>query len=172
MTISVRRVRAEDWQRLKAVRLAALAESPPAFGSTLDHEVAFDDAVWRQRAANTRNATFFAVDPYDVVGLVTGVDEEPLHLVSMWTAPHVRRRGAGRALVQAVLDWAGDRRVELWVTRGNDAAHALYEAMGFVDTDDVRPLPSDPGKEEIRMVRVSAGYRQMEPPSRWRPAMS
>jgi hypothetical protein len=25
--------------------------------------------------------------------------------------------------------------------------------MGFVDTDEVQPLPSDPCKDEVRMVR-------------------
>jgi hypothetical protein len=41
--------------------------------------------------------------------------------------------------------------VELWVTRGNVGAENLYRVMGFVETGDYQPLPSDPCKEELRM---------------------
>ena len=58
-----------------------------------------------------------------------------------------------RKLVDAVVEWAGDDPVELWVTRGNDPAIALYERCGFSLTDEVQPLPSDPCKDEIRMRR-------------------
>jgi GNAT superfamily N-acetyltransferase len=72
----------------------------------------------------------------------------------MWVAPGARRSGAGAELVRRVIDWASDsgyRRVELWVTRGNDAAEMLYLRSGFTVTGDVKPLPSDPCKNEIRM---------------------
>jgi ribosomal protein S18 acetylase RimI-like enzyme len=75
----------------------------------------------------------------------------------MWIAPAARRAGVGRALVAALVDWAADSgasAVELWVTRGNDAAQRLYEGTGFRTTDDVKPLPSDPCKEEVRMTRT------------------
>jgi ribosomal protein S18 acetylase RimI-like enzyme len=59
-------------------------------------------------------------------------------------------------LVDAVLGWArqsGASTVELWVTRGNDAAVRLYEAHGFLPTGHHQPLPSDPCKDELRMRR-------------------
>jgi GNAT superfamily N-acetyltransferase len=157
--IEVRRIRPDDWPALRATRLAALADSPSAFGSTVERELAFTDEVWQERATlgstNRDRATFLAVDGDEVVGIVGGFElDGTLDLVSMWTSPAVRRRGVGRQLVEAVLEWAGDRTVHLWVTRGNEPAHALYESMGFVDTDDVQPLPSDPCKVEVRMVRA------------------
>jgi GNAT superfamily N-acetyltransferase len=56
--------------------------------------------------------------------------------------------------VQAVIDWATEAHttVALWVTRGNDPAHALYTSMGFRETGEYQPLPSDPCKDEIRMT--------------------
>jgi GNAT superfamily N-acetyltransferase len=161
--ISVRRIRPDEGGLLRGVRLAALLDAPSAFGSTHAAESDRPDAEWDERAAagaeGHDRVTFFAIDGSDVVGLAGGYREEPgrpaIDLVSMWTDPRARRTGVGRALVQAVLDWAdanGDE-VSLWVTRGNDAAHALYESMGFVDTDEVQPLPSDPCKDEVRMVR-------------------
>ena len=44
--ITVRRVRAEEWERLRATRLRALADAPMAFGSTLaDEQTRPDDEV-------------------------------------------------------------------------------------------------------------------------------
>lgn len=83
-------------------------------------------------------------------------DEATIELVSMWTAPEHRRAGVGRGLVDAVVRWAQSRdaaRVVLWVVRGNDAARAFYESVGFRATDEIAPLPSDPCRHEQRMVR-------------------
>jgi GNAT superfamily N-acetyltransferase len=67
-------------------------------------------------------------------------------------------RGSGVAaeLVEAVLGWAADcgaRTIALWVTKGNVRAQRFYERMGFTLTGDTQPLPSDPCKDELRMVR-------------------
>jgi GNAT superfamily N-acetyltransferase len=163
--VHVRRITPADAAVLKRVRLAALADTPVAFGSTFEREAAFSDDVWAERAllgseGNDR-VTFFAVAGEEVVGLAGGfrdhnADDLDLDLVSMWTSPTVRRRGAGRALVQAVLDWAGDEPVRLWVTSGNDAAHDLYVAMGFVATGEELPHPWSPDHTELCMVRPSS----------------
>lgn len=166
VAITVRRVKAGEGQRLRDVRLAALADAPSAFASSLDTEAIRPLHVWDERAIRSacgRDAvTFLAVAPDDcVVGLVTGLRdvESPatVELVSMWIAPEVRRQGAARALVGAVFLWAGEVRataVGLWVTRGNEPAKLLYESLGFVETGDYQALPSDPCKDEVRMARA------------------
>ena len=111
----------------------------------------------RSNAAGSEHTAFFAFDGGECVGLVGGHQAETgdhVDLVSMWTAPAARGKGVGAALVDAVIEWADGRAVELWVTRGNDAALRLYERCGFVETGDHQPLPSDPCKDEIRMRRV------------------
>lgn len=165
MVITVRRVRPEEGQRLRDVRLAALADAPGAFASSLDAEAVFPAGVWDERAVRSADArdavTYLAVAPDDrVVGLVTGLRSAEaratVELVSMWIAPQERRQGAGRALVNAVLAWAGEVRataVGLWVTRGNEPAQCMYESLGFVETGDYQALPSDPCKDEVRMTR-------------------
>ena len=102
---------------------------------------------------------FFAVADGEIVGLAGGYRLGPasgvVELVSMWTDPTVRRSGAGRLLIDAVLGWAkacGAGEVQLWVTRGNTAAETLYRAVGFTETGDYQPLPSDPCREETRMT--------------------
>ena len=157
MTISMRRVRPDDSDLLKRVRLAALLDTPSAFASTYTAESQATDERWAvladERSAGSDHATFFAMDGDDVVGLVGGhrVDAGTVHLVSMWTDPAARGRGVGALLVNVVVGWAAGAAVELWVTRGNDAAHRLYERCGFVETGDFQMLPSDPCKDEIRM---------------------
>ena len=159
--VEIQRIRAESGEELRDIRLTALQESPSAFGSTFAAESDQTAAEWSERARlgaeGHERVTFLARDGAQAVGLVGGYREErSVHLVSMWVAPTHRRRGIGRDLVTAVLEWAdaaGALSVSLWVTRANDAAHELYESMGFVDTDDVQPLPSDPCKDEVRMIR-------------------
>ena len=161
MSIVVRRIQTGEAQILRQVRLAALADRPDAFGSTFAREVAFSDDVWAERAAEGatggRAATFFAWLADSPVGVVAGFrSDDAVDLMSMWTGPTARRQGIGRQLVDAVLTWAEAHdaaRVELWVMRGNDDAQRLYESMGFVVTDSGRVSPSDPCKDEIRMVR-------------------
>lgn len=166
--IEVRRIQAIDAAALRAVRLAALFDSPSAFGSTYEREVAFPDAEWQDRAevgsTSTERATWFALDDERVIGVVGGYREPPgspdPDLVSMWIDPEYRGRGVGRQLVEVVIAWARDTGADslsLWVTRGNEPAHRLYSGMGFAETGDHQPLPSDPCKDEIRMTRILAG---------------
>jgi ribosomal protein S18 acetylase RimI-like enzyme len=162
--VSVRRIEPGDAALLRTVRLAALKDAPSAFGSTHAAEVVRSDHEWTDRALagskGSVRATFFANGPGVVVGLVGGYRDGPsdgrVELVSMWVAPTHRRSGVGRALVDAVIAWTqetGGSDVGLWVTRGNSAAEHLYQSMGFIPTGERQPLPSDPSKEETRMVR-------------------
>jgi ribosomal protein S18 acetylase RimI-like enzyme len=68
-------------------------------------------------------------------------------VISMWVDPRTRGRGAGRALLDAVVAWARDRDrgrpIRLSVTDGNDAARRLYERYGFADTGVTEPLRSN-----------------------------
>ena len=158
----IRRIRPDEGSVLKAVRLAALADAPSAFGSSYAAEVDQPDDHWEARAAlsaaGEHRITFFAVVSDSVVGLVgaylPNAAEPSVELVSMWVSPSQRRSGVAGELVEAVLGWAretGATTVELGVTRGNDAAVRLYETKGFRPTGDHQPLPSDPCKDELRM---------------------
>lgn len=81
------------------------------------------------------------------MGTATGAEfaAEPgvAHLYAMWVAPDARGAGVGRALVEAVAAWAryrGCGRVVLFVTETNQRARGFYEACGFADTGERRPL--------------------------------
>ena len=143
MRLTVRRIRPDERETLQQIRLAALKDSPDAYGRTFEEESAYPDAMWDERttsgASSEERATFFAEIDGEPVGMAGyGRDEDGTYaLYAMWVRPDVRRSGAARALVQAVLDRAGRdgaRTIKLSVTEGNDAAFRLYESCGFTDT--------------------------------------
>ena len=160
VTVLVRRIRGDEWPKLRAFRLRALAEAPTEFGSTLAREEAFPEQTWRDRAergaAGAEGVTFIAQRDGEWVGLATGLARDPEDpddprsvLVGMFVAPSARERGVGAALVEAVVAWARARRavgLSLWVTATNSPAIALYEKCGFHRTGESKPLG-------LRMVR-------------------
>lgn len=76
-------------------------------------------------------------------------------ILNLATAPGARRKGIGRALLAAVLQWLGEHgavKVFLEVRRSNEAAIAMYEAAGFA-TLGVRPnYYRRPTEDAVTMV--------------------
>jgi ribosomal protein S18 acetylase RimI-like enzyme/SAM-dependent methyltransferase len=144
--MQVRRVRADEWERIRDFRLRALLDAPDAFGSTHEREAAQDEVAWRGFADGwdgaARQAAFAAeADDGSWVGIALGVvwaaDPQVANLYAMWVEPDARGLGAGRALVGSVAAWSsamGAATLELCVTESNPAAIALYERTGFVPT--------------------------------------
>src|SRR5262245_23589493 len=114
--MTVRRVRAEEWERLRVIRLRALADAPMAFGSTLAAEQTRPDEFWRGRAAggaaDDDRATFITERHGAWVGIGTcvleggGVGARPAWIFGMWVDPAVRRQGTAQALLRALAGWA------------------------------------------------------------------
>jgi ribosomal protein S18 acetylase RimI-like enzyme len=164
--ILVREVTPDDWEPLRDVRLAALADAPHAFASTYAREAAFTRETWRGRLSSERSVTFFAreepanevaadLTPAGLAGVY--VEDGVADLVSMWVRPAARGLGAGEALLEAAAAWARARdfgALFLWVTESNEPARRLYERCGFSPTGERQPLPSDPSLTEIRMSRA------------------
>lgn len=44
--------------------------------------------------------------------------------------------------------------VHLWVTADNQPARRLYDLMGFRESGELQPLPSDPSLYEVGMTRA------------------
>jgi ribosomal protein S18 acetylase RimI-like enzyme len=161
--IAIRPITPESWNSFRDTRLAALRDSPTAFGSTFARESLFSDDEWEKRAAQWTSATaagFLAWDDQSPCGIVAGsadsVDAARAHLYSMWVSPTHRNRGVGRLLVNAVLDWTQTRGVavvRLSVTSINHSAIAFYTRLGFEMTADTEPYPNDPAIFEHVMIR-------------------
>jgi ribosomal protein S18 acetylase RimI-like enzyme len=162
--IEVRRIRAGEGSRLKALRLRALAESPDAFGTTLAEADRRPDDDWAGQAAlgatSDTTAIVVAVDSEDWLGMARGVREpeqaDAVEFVSLWVDPARRRSGIATALFEAVAQWArerGARRLQLWVTETNTPAKSLYVRLGFVETGEITPHPSNPALREVQLIR-------------------
>jgi GNAT superfamily N-acetyltransferase len=162
--LKVRQAVPDDWATLRQLRLAALAEAPQAFSSTLDREIDHPEEFWRARIAAWPQ--FIAWADGEPVGIAAGFAEPAgddqagagirgsWHLVSMWVSPRARGRGIADDLVTAVSDCAradDARRITLWVTDVNERARAFYLRMGFRSTGRrqlVRPEEPDHWEEE------------------------
>ena len=156
--IRVRRAADGDQAALRALRIGALTESPDAFGSTLDRELARTDADW-QRWFAPGSVAFIATGAGADVGLVAGAhdsaDPAVVQLMAMWVDPERRGSGAADALVAALLAWAaaeGAREVRLQVVENNQRARSFYQRQGFRPTGRGTTRPRD-GAPEIEMAR-------------------
>jgi len=145
----------------KDVRLRALQDTPRAFGSTYAEESQLSDADWMNRTLRwngERGVGFLAIDsavPCGIAGsFLNEQDRTRAQLISMWTAPAHRRRGVGRLLVNAILDWGRFRHAQtllLMVTSINEPAIRFYERLGFTRTGRTEPYPNDPTVLEYEM---------------------
>lgn len=163
--MTVRPLRPDETKLLKDLRLRALLDAPDAFAHTHAEIGAKPEAYWEEL---TRSLTepgphvmFVAEDGGAAIGMAFGIVRRDTpdvpHVGGMWVDPAARMRGAGRALTAAVLLWArrrGHRRIALWVTEGNVAARALYEAMGFAPTGRTDRFPTNPALGILEMERA------------------
>src|SRR5213592_1915837 len=149
--IEMRAMGLDDWPVWRELRLAALAEAPHAFGSTLAEWQGEGDSEerWRARLGIPDSHNVVAVLDGRPVGMVSGVPaDEPdaVELISMWVSPAVRGQGVGDLLIGEVERWAMKgqaRTLRLSVIPDNGAAIALYERRGFKDTAELGDLLPD-----------------------------
>jgi GNAT superfamily N-acetyltransferase len=144
----IRRAEEPDWAPLRLLRLAALAEAPSAFASTLAREEQYEVADWREWIRDMPTfLAFLQGDPVGMAAVIEGRSTEEPELIAMWVHPDHRGGGLASALIAAVSSWACSRgaiRLTLWVTRSNESAAALYRRTGFARTGASKPLPSSP----------------------------
>lgn len=178
MDYVIRAVRADEWQRAKELRLAALRDPVAhlAFLETYENAVAAADDFWRDRTRNAsedgegRVRQFIAEAPDGGwAGTVTVLIERPddevrfgeaaevdqAHVVAVFVRPEARGAGLAEELFRAGMDWAWSldgapvARVRLYVHEDNGRAAALYRRIGFVPTGESVPMPNDPQAREL-----------------------
>jgi RimJ/RimL family protein N-acetyltransferase len=141
--IEIRRLRADEADRFHALRLRGLEESPAAFASTLEEDLALSSDSVRARFPSAEDR--FVLGAFDEAGALVGAvgfSRETKRKLRHWgkgwgmyVAPEARGRGVGRALVVRLLEECrrveGLEQVVLEVATEAVAARALYRACGF-----------------------------------------
>ena len=162
----VRRIDADEWPRLRAIRLAALTTDADSFGTTYERTQETPDAKWQQLAADGAQsptmAMFVAVTPDDgwiaMAGAsVNAENPDETHVWGVYVVPEHRGRATGAALavMDAARDWVRDHttcsHITIHVTGTNDHALAFYRRYGFVETGESEPFVLDPSRTLLLM---------------------
>jgi ribosomal protein S18 acetylase RimI-like enzyme len=155
-SITIRSLAAADAEAYRAIRLAALAEAPEAFGASLAEESARPLERFAERltppAPSLVFGAFVGRDLVGTAGFLAGSSEKSHHRGTLWgvyVAPTARGRGTGEALVAAAIAQAKRHVVVLQarVVTTNRTARKLYERLGF------RPYGI-----ESKALRVAGAY--------------
>ncbi len=140
--MTIRTLTPADVKEYRVLRLAALYEQPPAFGTPVEKEkkLALEAVALRlQESEETYILGAFSGDM--LVGTIRFSRFEEANekhrgfIAGLYVRPDFRRRGFARALVTEVLERArqdtGFRRIHLTVVTAQDAAIQLYKSFGF-----------------------------------------
>jgi ribosomal protein S18 acetylase RimI-like enzyme len=129
----------------RILMLEAYAAHPDAFTSSVAEREKLSLLWWQARLSEGPLAKQVVLGAFmdgvlvGVAGLTFDPGEKVRHkatLFGMYVHPNQRRRGLGRRLVQAAIEYArgrpGVKVIQLTVTEGNASAAALYESCGFL----------------------------------------
>ncbi|QHC26105.1 GNAT family N-acetyltransferase [Streptomyces sp. GS7] len=170
MDYLIRAVRADEWRRLKELRLAALADpvADVAFNQTLEKASALPDEEWRERARRSAEGreivTFVGEDGGGrwggmVTAFVEGGGAGPaVDIVGVYVRPECRGTGLARGLFEAAMEWAWGLSepvvecVRLWVHEENGRAAGVYRGLGFVASGRTMADPKNAAAREVEMV--------------------
>jgi GNAT superfamily N-acetyltransferase len=130
----------------REVRLRALRDAPDSFGGTIEKEASEPLEYWEALTKSVsdagRNVLFLACEDAKVHGMAYGLRDressDGARVGGMWVDPLMRRRGVGRQIMSAVIDWArvqGLTHIGLWAPVDSAAAIGRYRQAGFRETE-------------------------------------
>ena len=157
--VVVELLEANEWQRLRSIRLQALTESEHAFGGTLEAESIETETAWRAK---------FEKNDF-LIASVDGVDGAMMYVETLngdfgatcwvggcWSDPRFRGKGLMRAMFNFIDQQDKDWKIQgLGVWTDNYNAIAAYEKLGFVKMGEDTESTRKPGLFYQRMIRKS-----------------
>ena len=150
---------ADQWARIRDIRLRSLRANPEAFGGTFEKESAEDEVTWREKFIKN-DFLVASVGGQDAammfIEILDGDFGATCWIGGCWSDPAYRGKGLFRAMMQFVDAQDRDWKVQgLGVWIDNYSAIAAYEKLGFIKMGDDTPSTRQPGKFHQRMIRKS-----------------
>jgi GNAT superfamily N-acetyltransferase len=161
--IVIRRIDAGEGLLLRDLRLRSLADSPAAFGQSLEDVLARPELDWHRsalRASHGHSRTWLIAEHDGApIGLVQGRRRPPasLLLFSMWVDPASRRLGVGERLIDELEAWArhwNANETILWVLRRNESGLGFYRRLAFAIVDSGPDAEAGARYEAITLRRA------------------
>jgi GNAT superfamily N-acetyltransferase len=59
-------------------------------------------------------------------------------ILNVFTEPEWRRRGIARLLLERIIAWCREQRIESVVLHASEEGRALYQQLGFIQTNEMR----------------------------------
>ena len=59
-------------------------------------------------------------------------------IINVYTEPEWRRRGVASLLMHRIIDWSRAEKLDRLVLHASDDGRALYEKLGFVQTNEMK----------------------------------
>ena len=135
--VTVRRLDRSDWDEWRRMRCALWPDERGVHAAEMRDLLAAPDAAVFVAVRAEGGLCGFA--EASVRSFAEGCTTRPVAYLEGWYVdPDARRRGAGRALVEAVERWArerGLRELASDATLDNAVSHRAHEATGFVEVD-------------------------------------
>ena len=157
MSIEIVTASLNDVDRLRALRLAALKDTPAAFGAKYDDEVNKPISEWSDRLKNTAWC-FVVADGVDIGLLAVDRSEKDRNSDCWLSSWWIKEEFRGKDIAQLMLDWVIKLSKEnTWQVIGlgvwpeNLRARSAYKKLGFVEADKPLPSRSKPGQMYLGM---------------------
>ena len=151
MRIVLNKATAEDFLRLKSLRLSALKNSPTAFGAKFDDLKDRPENYWQQ-LIKVSSWCLAAADGADIALLAVDRADKDRNsdcwLSSWWISENYRGRGISKLMADWVYNLCkenGWEKIGLGVWPDNKNAIAVYLKLGFELADGLMPSRSIPG---------------------------
>ncbi|MEV4948186.1 GNAT family N-acetyltransferase [Streptomyces sp. NPDC053755] len=186
MNYVIRAIRADEWEKSREIRLAALRDPVAriAFLDTYEAAVGRPESFWRDRAEGaaegSAHARQFVAEAPDGswAGTITVLVERPTddprfgtaakadqtHIVGVYVRPEARGTGLVERLFREGVEWSwalaepSVRRVRLYVHEENARAAAFYRRFGFTASGERVPMPGNESTFEAEYeIRRPAG---------------
>jgi RimJ/RimL family protein N-acetyltransferase len=140
--MTIRKLTPADVKEYRVLRLSALHEQPPAFGTPAEKEEKLELEAIAARLQKSENTYILGAFSGNIlVGSIRFSRFEEANekhrgfIAGLYVKPDFRRRGLARAMATEVLVRAqkdiGLRRIHLTVVTAQDAAIQLYKSLGF-----------------------------------------